>query len=71
MKLSFDGHLTFGRLKRWSDNEYVLLFNEAQGFMDDAFKKKNPGVQVVFLRTDDVQWDESGVLSAPIDVSVR
>ena len=70
-KLSFDGGLTFGRLKRWGEEECVLLFGEPQGFLDDAFKKRNPSVKVVFIRTNDAEWDESGVLSGPIDVSVR
>lgn len=70
-KLSFDGGLSFARLKRWGDDEFVLLFGEAQGFLDEAFKKKNPGVKVVFMRTDDVEWDESGMVGGPIDVSVR
>lgn len=70
-RLSFDGGLTFGRLKRWGDDEMVLLFAEPQGFLDDAFKKRNPGVKVVFMRTDDVQWNASGTVGGPVDVTVR
>jgi hypothetical protein len=70
-KLSFDGGLTFGRLKRWGDDEFVLLFEQPQGALSESFKKRNPGVKVVFVKTDDVKWDESGIVSDPIDVSVR
>lgn len=70
-KLSFDGGLTFGRLKNWGDNEIVMLFAEPQAFLEGAFKKKNPNVKVAFMRIDNVEWDESGVLGGPIDVSIK
>ena len=70
-KLSFDGGLTFGRLKRWGDDEFVLLFAEPQAYLPDDFKKKNPNLKVAFIRTDDAEWDESGVVSGPIDVSIK
>ncbi len=70
-KLSFDGGLTFGRLKRWGDEEFVLLFAEPQAYLSDAIKKKNPNLKVAFVRIDDVEWDESGVVGGPIDVSIK
>jgi hypothetical protein len=71
MKLSFSGDLTFYRLKRVADDEVFLDFNEPQAFLADSFKKKNPNVKVVFIDTSDVQWDESGIIGAPIDIEVR
>lgn len=68
--LSFSGGLTFYRLKRWSDNEHIVEFNEAQGDLSPGFKKRNPHVKVVFIGTEAVEWDESGVIGA-LDVTVR
>lgn len=70
-KLSFDGGLTFGRTKSWGDDEVILLFSEPQAYLDDRFKKKNPNVKVAFMRIDNVEWDESGVIGGPVDVSLK
>jgi hypothetical protein len=69
-KLSFGGGLTFYRLKRWADDEHIIEFNEAQGFLSEAFKKRNPHVQVVFIGGENVEWDKSGVIGSQ-NVEVR
>jgi hypothetical protein len=71
MKLTFAGGLTFYRVKAWGDDEVFVEFNEPQGYLSSEFKKKNPNVKVVFISTDNVEWDESGVVGGPIDVNVR
>ncbi|GAA4003964.1 hypothetical protein GCM10022279_29890 [Comamonas faecalis] len=70
-KLSFDGGLTFGRVKNWGDDEIILLFAEPQAYLEEKFKEKNPNVKVAFMRIDNVEWDESGVIGGPIDVSIK
>jgi len=71
-QLTFGGGcLTFYRLKMRGDNLIDLEFNEAQGYLSPEFKKDNPRVKAVFMSLDDVEWDESGVLGGPVDVSVR
>jgi len=70
-KLLFDGDLTFGRLKTWGDSEVILLFAEPQADLSDAIMKKNPNLKVAFMRIDDVESDESGIVSSPINVSVK
>lgn len=70
-KLSFDGGLTFGRVKNCGDDEIVLLFAEPQAFLEKNFKKNNPNVKVAFMRIDNVEWDESGVIGGPINVSIK
>jgi hypothetical protein len=69
--ITFSGDLTFYRFKRWGDDEVILEFGEPQAFLEDAFKKKNPNVKVAFIKIDDTQWDESGIVGGPINVSVR
>ncbi|MCL2625555.1 MAG: hypothetical protein FWD46_01890 [Cystobacterineae bacterium] len=71
VKLSFSGGLTFYRLKRWGDNEFVVLFNEAEAFLLNSFKKRNPHVKVAFIDTSNVEFDEQGLVGGPIDVEVR
>jgi hypothetical protein len=70
-KLTFAGGLTFYRVRAWGDNEASIEFNEPEGYLSNEFKKKNPSVKVVFISTDNVEWNESGVIGGPIDVSVR
>jgi len=70
-RLTFSGGLSFYRLKRWGDKEFVVEFNEPQGYLDEKFKARNPNVKVVFIRTDNIAWDESGVVVEPVDVGVR
>jgi hypothetical protein len=71
VKLSFSGHLTFQRLKRWGDNEFIVEFDEPQAFLSDEFKKNNPNVKVAFIDTSGVELDESGLAGGPIDVEIR
>ena len=70
-KLSFAGGLTFYKLKRWGDDEFIVEFNEPQAYLSDSFKKKNSNVKVAFIDTSDVEPDESGIISGPIDVEIR
>lgn len=51
-KLIFGGGLTFYRLKRWSDDEFVVQFNEIEAELAPSFKKKHPSVIVAFCRFD-------------------
>ncbi len=69
-KLSFSGGLSFYRLKRWSDDEFIFEFNEPIGFLSDTFKKNNPDVKVVFIDPNNTDWHEDGVVGE-IDVNVR
>ncbi|ORC49148.1 hypothetical protein B2G74_13925 [Burkholderia sp. A27] len=68
-KISFAGGLTFYRLKRWGDEEFIVEFNEAQGYLTEGFKKRNPSVQVVFIDTGVVERNTDGRLGQ-VDVSV-
>jgi hypothetical protein len=61
--------LTFYRLKRWGDEEFIAEFNEAEGYLTEDFKKRNPSVQVVFIGTSAVDWDADGRVGQ-VDVSV-
>lgn len=70
-KLSFSGHLTFYRLKNWGDDEVIVEFNEPQAYLSESFKRKNPNVKVAFIGTDNVEWDEDGIVGGPISVEVR
>ncbi|WP_133670220.1 hypothetical protein [Burkholderia pseudomallei] len=69
VKISFAGGLTFYRLKRWGDEEFIVEFNEAEGYLTEDFKKRNPSVQVVFIGTGAVDWDADGRVGQ-VDVSV-
>jgi len=69
-KISFSGGLEFYRFKNWGDDEVILEFNEPQGYLSDAFKKKNPHVKVVFINTDAAAMEENGIVGR-IDVNVR
>lgn len=69
-KLSFDGGLTFSQLKRWGDDEFVLLFVEPQAFLEPPLTKNNPHIKVAFVRSDDVECDKKGAIGI-VDVSIR
>lgn len=71
VRLSFSGRLTFGRLKRLGTNEVFLEFEEAQAYLSERVKKRNPNLKVAFISTSHVEWDESGLLGGPIDVELR
>ncbi|MGF6901108.1 hypothetical protein [Paraburkholderia sp. GAS348] len=70
VKLSFSGGLTFYRLKRWGDDEFIVEFNETEAYLSDSFKKKNPGVKVAFIHTESVEWDQSGIIGQ-VNIEVR
>jgi len=69
-KLSFSGGLSFYRLKKWDEDEFIVEFNEPIGFLSDNFKKNNPNVKVVFIDTENTEWNESETVGE-IDVNVR
>lgn len=69
--LTFSGGLTFYRLKRWGDDKVILEFGEPEGYLEPSFTNRNPNVKVVFIRNDNVEWDESGTVGGPINVAVR
>jgi hypothetical protein len=69
-KLSFGGDLTFLRVKRWTDNEVYLEWNEALADLDPAFRKRNPHIQVAFVNTASVDWEDGGLIGS-VDVSIR
>ncbi len=68
--LSFEGELTFDHMKNCGENEVMVLFAEVQADLTHL-KKKYPHVKVAFLETGDVEFDESGVLGRPVNVTLR
>jgi hypothetical protein len=70
-KIYLPGKLTFYRIKQRGENEFHIEVNEPEGYLSDKFKKRNSSVKVVFLSTDDVEWDETGMIGGPIDPTVR
>jgi hypothetical protein len=70
-KLSFSGGLTVYRVKDVGEGNAFVEFNEPQAWLDDAFKQRNPNVKAAFIRIDNVEWDEKGLLGGPVDVAVR
>ncbi|BCQ63158.1 hypothetical protein PBOI14_49080 [Pseudomonas sp. Boi14] len=67
-ELQFDGGVTFYRIKRRGDDLQVLEFCEPQAFLDDKFRKKNPHIQVAFVRVE--AFDE-GEMVQEMDVGIR
>ena len=51
-ELEFAGGLTFSRIKRFGDALHVLDFGEIQADLSEAFRKKNPHIQVAFVRNE-------------------
>lgn len=51
-ELSFDGGLTFGHLKRWGDDHFVLLFAEMQASLSEEFRKEHENILVSFCKPD-------------------
>lgn len=49
--LHFDGGVTFSRLKRCGDEEWVLIFGELQAELSNVFRKKHPRVKVAFCES--------------------
>lgn len=70
-EVTFEGGLTFYRIKKRGTHHVVIEFNEPQACLTDAFKKKNPRVKVVYLDASAIQWNKEGTLSAPMDTTVR
>ncbi|MCW0309998.1 hypothetical protein [Pantoea ananatis] len=54
-EISFSGDLTFYRFKRWSDNEVLIEFNEAQAATSDRFRRQYPGIQVCFCKAGEFE----------------
>lgn len=68
--LHLPGGLSFYRLKRWSDDEYLLEVNEPQAYLSKEFKQKNPHLKVAFISVEEVEWDEEGIVGGPVDVEI-
>lgn len=51
-KLTFGGGLTIYRARHWDDGSVFIEFNEAEAYLDDEFKKKNPHIKVVFTKIE-------------------
>lgn len=69
-KLTFGGGLTFYRVKRCGEGEVYIEWNEAQAFLDGHFRKKNPHIQVAFVRSESVEWQEGGLIGS-VDVAIK
>ena len=62
--------LTFYRLKRVADDEVLMEFNEAEGYLSPDFTKRNPTVKVVFHDTAQADWSAEGTIGV-MDAAVR
>ena len=63
-KLTFGGGLlNFYRIKSYED-EANVEFNEPQGDLTAAFRKRNPHVKVAYIDTDYTAWHESGIIGS-------
>lgn len=69
-KIILPGGLTFYRLNMVADNEFYIEPNEPQAYLSEAFKKNNPQLKVAFIKTDDIQFDETGIVGEPINVEL-
>lgn len=69
-KIYLPGDLTFYRLKRWGDDEFIIEVNEPQAYLSDEFKRKNPQLKVAFISTDNVECDEAGIVGDSVDVEL-
>ncbi len=67
-ELQFSGGLTFYRIKRRGDQLQVLEFGEPTAYLGDDFRKRNPHIQVAFVRLEPM---EEGQLVQEVDVSIR
>lgn len=65
--LEFQGGLTFNRLKGRGPELVVLEFCEPQAMLDEAFRRKNPHVQTVFIKDS---GPEDGEMVWPVDISI-
>lgn len=50
-KLTFEGKLTFSKVKRWADDEFVMEFAEPQADQSEEFKKmtEHMGIKAIFI----------------------
>jgi len=65
-KLIFDGGMTFNRLKRWADDEFIVCFNEIHAELSPVFKKKHPEIIVAYCRTEALNENEpAGITYVP------
>ena len=70
-ELIFSGGLNFYRFKQRGQNLVQCEFNEPLGDLDEDFMRDYPHVKAVFISTDEVEWDKSGLIGGPIDVSIK
>lgn len=70
-KIYLPGGLSFYRLNMVADDEFHIEPNEPQAYLSEAFKKKNPQVKVAFIKIDDVEFDESGIVGEPVNVELK
>lgn len=69
-KLTFGGGLTFYRVKRCSDDEVFIEWNEVTADLNPQFRKRNPHIMVAFIDPRATEWDENGLVGS-VDVSIR
>jgi hypothetical protein len=68
-ELHFAGGLEFYRVKQRGENLQVVEFNEAEGYLTAPFRRRNPGVKVVFFESPEIA--EGQIVGGPVDVEVR
>ena len=69
-KIYLPGGLSFYRLNMVADDEFYIEPNEPQAYLSDTFKKKNPQIKVAYIKIDDIEFDESGIVGEPINVEL-
>jgi hypothetical protein len=52
IKLYLEGGLTFSRLKRWADDEFIICFNEVLAELSPSFRKKHPEILSAFGKVE-------------------
>jgi hypothetical protein len=68
-ELSFAGRLTLLRIKRGGDGRPAFIeFEQIEGYLQPAFIRRNPNVQVVFLKAPPAF---EGPVGRQINVSVE
>ncbi len=53
VELRFSGDLQFYWVKMRGDNLAAVEFNEPEGYLTASFRRRNPGVKVVFMALND------------------
>lgn len=51
-KLTFGGGLTIYRAKHRDDGSVFIEFNEPEAYLDEEFRKRNPHIQVAFVKNE-------------------